>query len=170
MFENVTSVAACFRAGNLRERRCPRMTCWTSCYQNRSAAGRPTCRPAGCPCLKAQAPRNGPGPGHPATGFCLLDEIAGGLTEAECQSLDRDDPGQSMPPARSIVWIEHVTHALLAVVSQADRHRLRQDHCRRRSAGGAVMDIGSGASRFTWGWKSDGDSPREGHDHAKQLS
>lgn len=47
----------------------------------------------------------------------LLDEIAGGLTEAECQSLvatirDLRETGVS------IVWIEHVVHALLAVVDR----------------------------------------------------
>ena len=47
----------------------------------------------------------------------LLDEIAGGLTEAECQSLiatiqDINAGGVT------IIWIEHVTHALLAVVSR----------------------------------------------------
>ena len=47
----------------------------------------------------------------------LLDEIAGGLTEAECQSLiatiqDINANGTT------IIWIEHVTHALLAVVTR----------------------------------------------------
>lgn len=47
----------------------------------------------------------------------LLDEIAGGLTENECQSLigtilDVRATGVS------IVWIEHVVHALLAVVDR----------------------------------------------------
>lgn len=47
----------------------------------------------------------------------LLDEIAGGLTEAECQSLiatikDIRSTGVS------IVWIEHVVHALMAVVDR----------------------------------------------------
>lgn len=47
----------------------------------------------------------------------LLDEIAGGLTENECQSLigtirDVRETGVS------IVWIEHVVHALLAVVDR----------------------------------------------------
>ncbi|MEM8787632.1 MAG: ABC transporter ATP-binding protein [Pseudomonadota bacterium] len=47
----------------------------------------------------------------------LLDEIAGGLTEAECQSLiatirDINAAGTT------IIWIEHVTHALLAVVTR----------------------------------------------------
>jgi branched-chain amino acid transport system ATP-binding protein len=47
----------------------------------------------------------------------LLDEIAGGLTEAECHALvatirDLRQTGVS------IVWIEHVVHALLAVVDR----------------------------------------------------
>ncbi len=47
----------------------------------------------------------------------LLDEIAGGLTEAECGSLVatiRDIHAGGV----SIVWIEHVVHALLAVVDR----------------------------------------------------
>ena len=47
----------------------------------------------------------------------LLDEIAGGLTEAECTSLVqtiKDIHGRGV----SIVWIEHVVHALLAVVDR----------------------------------------------------
>lgn len=47
----------------------------------------------------------------------LLDEIAGGLTEGECQSLV-----QTIKDIRStgisIIWIEHVVHALLAVVDR----------------------------------------------------
>ncbi len=48
----------------------------------------------------------------------LLDEIAGGLTEHEVQSLIetirslRDDAGIT------IIWIEHIVHALLAVVDR----------------------------------------------------
>jgi branched-chain amino acid transport system ATP-binding protein len=47
----------------------------------------------------------------------LLDEIAGGLTEAECLELvelvkDIKNSGVT------IVWIEHIVHALLAVVSR----------------------------------------------------
>ena len=47
----------------------------------------------------------------------LLDEIAGGLTEAECAELVQlmraiNDAGIT------IVWVEHVVHALLAVVSR----------------------------------------------------
>jgi branched-chain amino acid transport system ATP-binding protein len=54
-----------------------------------------------------------------ATGphLLLLDEIAGGLTEAECRQLigtikDVHAAGTA------IVWIEHIVHALLAVVSR----------------------------------------------------
>ena len=47
----------------------------------------------------------------------LLDEIAGGLTEAECVELVTliQDIKQS---GVTIVWIEHIVHALLAVVSR----------------------------------------------------
>ena len=47
----------------------------------------------------------------------LLDEIAGGLTEAECVELVEliRDIRQS---GVTIVWIEHIVHALLAVVSR----------------------------------------------------
>ncbi|MGO9360495.1 MAG: ABC transporter ATP-binding protein [Xanthobacteraceae bacterium] len=47
----------------------------------------------------------------------LLDEIAGGLTEAECQILIatiRAIRGRGV----SIIWIEHVVHALVAVVDR----------------------------------------------------
>ena len=47
----------------------------------------------------------------------LLDEIAGGLTEAECQSLIATVQ-EINAGGTTIVWIEHVTHALLAVVSR----------------------------------------------------
>ena len=54
-----------------------------------------------------------------ATGpkLLLLDEIAGGLTEGECQELVatiQEIRSQGM----AIVWIEHVTHALLAVIDR----------------------------------------------------
>ena len=54
-----------------------------------------------------------------ATGpeILLLDEIAGGLTDAECASLVatiRDLHAQGV----TIVWIEHVLHALTAVVGR----------------------------------------------------
>lgn len=47
----------------------------------------------------------------------MLDEIAGGLTEAECSSLVqtiRDIHARGV----TIIWIEHVVHALLAVVDR----------------------------------------------------
>lgn len=47
----------------------------------------------------------------------LLDEIAGGLTEAECRSLVqtiKDIHANGV----TIIWIEHVVHALLAVVDK----------------------------------------------------
>ena len=47
----------------------------------------------------------------------MLDEIAGGLTEAECVSLVatiREINARGV----SIIWIEHVVHALLAVVDR----------------------------------------------------
>lgn len=47
----------------------------------------------------------------------LLDEIAGGLTEAECTSLVKTIQ-DIRETGVSIVWIEHVVHALLAVVDR----------------------------------------------------
>jgi branched-chain amino acid transport system ATP-binding protein len=47
----------------------------------------------------------------------LLDEIAGGLTEAECHSLVETIRGVRRRGV-SIVWIEHVLHALNAVVDR----------------------------------------------------
>lgn len=47
----------------------------------------------------------------------LLDEIAGGLTESECHelvALIKQLHGQGV----TIVWIEHIVHALLSVVSR----------------------------------------------------
>jgi branched-chain amino acid transport system ATP-binding protein len=54
-----------------------------------------------------------------ATGphLLLLDEIAGGLTEAECRQLIgtiRDVHATGT----AIIWIEHIVHALLAVVGR----------------------------------------------------
>lgn len=47
----------------------------------------------------------------------LLDEIAGGLTEAECHELV--DLIRSLHQSGvTIVWIEHIVHALLSVVSR----------------------------------------------------
>ena len=47
----------------------------------------------------------------------LLDEIAGGLTEAEGQELVAAIQAISAEGV-TIIWIEHVTHALLAVISR----------------------------------------------------
>jgi branched-chain amino acid transport system ATP-binding protein len=47
----------------------------------------------------------------------LLDEIAGGLTEAECHQLVATIRAISATGV-SIIWIEHIVHALVAVVSR----------------------------------------------------
>ncbi len=47
----------------------------------------------------------------------LLDEIAGGLTEAECQELIATIRAIHAGGV-TIIWIEHVVHALLAVVGR----------------------------------------------------
>jgi len=54
-----------------------------------------------------------------ATGpeLLLLDEIAGGLTEGECQELVATIKG-IRARGTTIVWIEHIVHALLAVVDR----------------------------------------------------
>jgi branched-chain amino acid transport system ATP-binding protein len=54
-----------------------------------------------------------------ATGpeLLLLDEIAGGLTEGECQALVATIQGLHAKGV-TIIWIEHVLHALTAVVEQ----------------------------------------------------
>jgi branched-chain amino acid transport system ATP-binding protein len=54
-----------------------------------------------------------------ATGpeLLLLDEIAGGLTESECQELVGTIKG-IRASGTTIVWIEHIVHALLAVVDR----------------------------------------------------
>lgn len=47
----------------------------------------------------------------------LLDEIAGGLTEGECQELI-ETIRTIHKGGRTIVWIEHIVHALVAVVGR----------------------------------------------------
>ncbi len=47
----------------------------------------------------------------------LLDEIAGGLTEPEVQELRRDG-ARASPRGISIVWIEHIVHAVLSAVDR----------------------------------------------------
>jgi branched-chain amino acid transport system ATP-binding protein len=50
-------------------------------------------------------------------GLLLLDEIAGGLTEAECQALVATIK-RLHAKGVTIIWIEHVLHALTAVVER----------------------------------------------------
>jgi branched-chain amino acid transport system ATP-binding protein len=54
-----------------------------------------------------------------ATGprLLLLDEIAGGLTEGECQELI-GTIGEIRRTGVAILWIEHIVHALVAVVDR----------------------------------------------------
>lgn len=47
----------------------------------------------------------------------LLDEIAGGLSEAECRELVETIRGIHTA-GTTIVWIEHIVHALLAIVGR----------------------------------------------------
>jgi branched-chain amino acid transport system ATP-binding protein len=47
----------------------------------------------------------------------LLDEIAGGLTEGECQELVAAIR-KIHAAGTTIIWIEHIVHALLAIVSK----------------------------------------------------
>lgn len=47
----------------------------------------------------------------------MLDEIAGGLTDAECASLI-ESIQRVQASGTTIIWIEHVVHALLAVVDR----------------------------------------------------
>ena len=47
----------------------------------------------------------------------LLDEIAGGLTESECQSLI-NTINKIKESGIAIVWIEHIVHALLSIVDR----------------------------------------------------
>ena len=65
----------------------------------------------------------------------LLDEIAGGLTEAECAALVdtiRDIKGSGV----AIIWIEHIVHALLAVVDRLLVLNFGRDDRRGRAARG----------------------------------
>jgi len=47
----------------------------------------------------------------------LLDEIAGGLTEGECQALISTIKGVQ-GRGGTIIWVEHVLHALTSVVER----------------------------------------------------
>ena len=48
----------------------------------------------------------------------------------------RDHPGRSMPRGMTIIWIEHIVHALLAVVGRLRRPEFRQEDRRGRAARG----------------------------------
>ena len=79
----------------------------------------------------------------------LLDEIAGGLTESECHELVATIKG-IRAGGMTIVWIEHIVHALLAVVD-----RLIVLNFGRKIAEGqprAVMGSPR-CGRSTWGWR-----------------
>jgi branched-chain amino acid transport system ATP-binding protein len=74
----------------------------------------------------------------------LLDEIAGGLTEAECQELVATIKGV-VAGGVSIVWIEHVVHVLIAVVDRLlvinfGKH-LAQGHPQAVMADPAVQEV-----------------------------
>ncbi len=58
----------------------------------------------------------------------LLDEIAGGLTEAEVQDLIEEIKGLRKLGI-TIVWIEHIVHALLAVVDRISVIQFGQNLC-----------------------------------------
>ena len=71
----------------------------------------------------------------------LLDEIAGGLTEGECQELIDTIRGIHAG-GTTIVWIEHIVHALLAVVEPADRAQFRRKIAEGEPRGGdALADV-----------------------------
>ncbi len=64
----------------------------------------------------------------------LLDEIAGGLTSAECEALV-GTIRTIHAGGTTIVWIEHIVHALAGRGRPAHRAQLRpQDRRRRRHA------------------------------------
>ena len=113
VFENLV-VAAAFGARPARARRLSRAA-WTS---SRAAGSptRPTATPAALTLLDrkrlelARALATGPR-------VLLLDEVAGGLTEHECVALVDADQGGAATGV-SIIWIEHVVHALIAAVDR----------------------------------------------------
>ena len=90
-----------------------------------------------------------------ATGprLLLLDEVAGGLTEHECAGAGRADQATSARDGVSIIWIEHIVHALLAVVD-----RLVVLHGGALIAEGeppTVIRAPAGRARSTWGSPAD---------------
>ena len=61
----------------------------------------------------------------------LLDEIGGGLTDAEASELV-DTIQELQARGIAIVWIEHIVHVLLQVAERLDLHGRRPHHRRRR--------------------------------------
>jgi energy-coupling factor transporter ATP-binding protein EcfA2 len=55
---------------------------------------------------------------RPIPRVLLLDEVAGGLTEHECHALVALINGLRFSAGVSIIWIEHVVHALLASIDR----------------------------------------------------
>ena len=74
----------------------------------------------------------------------LLDEIAGGLTEHECAELVKTIK-EIHAGGTTIVWIEHIVHALVSVDQPAGRDELRPGLGRRRSARGHGESEGAGS-------------------------
>ncbi len=80
----------------------------------------------------------------------LLDEVAGGLDRARVRRAGRPDRAVRATGV-SIVWIEHVVHALIAVVD-----RLRRAARRHASSPRAIRTRSSAARRSprsTWGFR-----------------
>ena len=80
----------------------------------------------------------------------LLDEIAGGLTEAECHALVGTIQG-IRDQGVSIIWIEHIVHALTAVVERLIIGSNRNDILYRFFGGGEM--------RMVWPWLSLASNP-----------
>ena len=88
----------------------------SSCSSNAALPTRRTGRPAGSRCSIASG-SNSHARLRRSRGVLLLDEVAGGLTEHECAALV--DLIRSIHRSGvSIIWIEHVVHALIAVVDR----------------------------------------------------
>ena len=73
----------------------------------------------------------------------LLDEIAGGLTESECHELVATIRG-IRAGGTTIVWIEHIVHALVAVVDRLIVLNFGRKIAEGRPAGGDGLGRGAG--------------------------
>ena len=113
VFENVL-VAAAFGAGRPagRGRRSPRVA---ALERTHLLAG-PTTGPARWACCRASG-WSWPGRWPPGPGCCCSTRSPAGLTDAEVLELV-DDVKAIHAEGITIVWIEHVVHALLAVVDR----------------------------------------------------